>query len=131
MNLLTADIVGEGIDQEMKSLALAEDITNQYLTQGQHLGQLQRGYSAFPIEMSQKDIERRTAEELGYAELAGGLLSNNPPQHYFEPNIWSQIGGGMTDVGSMMLMGDMLKGGTTTPKLGGGRTFPSNIRTAA
>jgi len=108
-NVLSADVARQGIDQEMKATALAEDIANMYMTQGQQLGQLQRGYSQYPINMSQADIERRTQEELANAELVGSLISNNPPNYYYEPNIASQLGGAAQDVGTQMMMYELLK----------------------
>lgn len=110
-NVLEADIARQGIDQEMRAQALAEEIANMYLGQGQQLGQAQRGYYAYPIEMSMKDIERKIAEEQGYASLAGGLLGNNPPETYFEPNIWSKLGGTAQDIGTNLMLFSMLGGG--------------------
>lgn len=111
MNELTAGIEREGIDQEMKAIALSEDIMNNYMNQGQVLGQQQREYSKYPIAMSQADMERRLQEEMGFAGLTGNLIGSNPPQTYFEPNVWSQLGGGMTDIGSMLMMSEILGGG--------------------
>lgn len=112
--VLEADVARQGIDQEMRAQALAEDIANMYLTQGQQLGQLQRGYSQFPIQMSMADIERQIQEEQGYASLANSLLSGNPPEYYFEPNIWSKLGGTAQNIGTSMLTLGMSGGGGGT-----------------
>lgn len=106
-DVLEADIARQGIDQEMKSRALAEEIANMYLSQGQQLGQLQREYFRFPIEMSMADIERMTQEELAYAGLAGSLLGGNPPEYYFEPNIWSQLGTTAQNIGTNIISDDL------------------------
>lgn len=109
-NVLEADIARQGIDQEMRAQAQAEEIANMYLGQGQTLGAAQREYSKYPIAMSQADIERMVNEEQGYAGLAGGLLGNNPPETYFQPNFWSQFGGAMQDVGTNVATMGMLGG---------------------
>jgi len=110
-NVLEADVARQGIDQEMKALALGEDIANQYLTQGQQLGNLQRGYQRDSMTMSMADIERMVNEEQGYAQLAGGLLEDNPPETYFQPNFWSQLGDAAMSGGTTALTAGMLGGG--------------------
>lgn len=108
LNELYADIAREGIGNEMQATALANDIMQQYINQGQQLGQTQRSGQEFAMNMSEADIARMINEEQGYAGLANSLLSGNPPQIYFEPNAWSQIGSGLTNIGSTILGGGMM-----------------------
>ena len=121
-NVLEADIARQGIEQEMKSMALAEDIANQYLNQGQNLGQLQRGYEQWGHQMSAADIERMINEEYQFAGLAGGLLGSNPPQTYFQPNIWSQLASGGQQLGTSLIGAGMFGGGGAGTNLGPGTT---------
>lgn len=108
LGVLSADIANKGIDREMQAMALSNDIINQYLSQGQVLGQAQRGYQQWGKEMSMKDIERMINEEYQFAGLSGNLLGSNPPQTYFQPNIWSQIGQAGQQLGTSLVAGGML-----------------------
>lgn len=108
LGVLSADIARQGIDQEMRATELAEQIANQYLSQGQQLGQLQRGYEQVAQRLSLEDLQRMTQEEQGYAQLANTLLGGNPPQYYYEPNIWSQIGSAAQNIGTTLLGGNIL-----------------------
>ena len=116
-DVLEADVARQGIDQEMRATALAEEIANQYLSQGQVLGQAQRGYQQYGQKMSMADIERMVAEEMGYGEQAAGVLGGNPPQTYFKPNIWSQLASAGQGIGTSLISGGMMSGGNV---LGGG-----------
>jgi len=125
LGVLSADVARQGIDQEMRATELAEQIANQYMTQGQQLGQAQRGYQQTAMGMSMEDIERMTREEQAYGQQAGSLLGGNPPQFYFEPNIWSQLGSAAQNIGTTMMGGNILGGGqqSTTPQI----TNPAGI----
>lgn len=98
----------------MAATQLAEQIANQYLTQGQILGQNQREYQKFPIAMSLEDLQRQLNEEQAYSSQVGSLLSNNPPQYYNEPNLWSQLGGAAQDIGTTLMMSNILGGGLSS-----------------
>lgn len=107
-NVLEADIARQGIKDEMAALELANRIADQYISQGQILGGAQREYQKYPMEMSMKDIVRRTQEEQGYAGLASNLLGGNPPQYLYDPNIWSQLGTAGQDIGTLMMLYNLL-----------------------
>lgn len=128
-NVLSADVARQGIDQEMRAMQLAEEIANMYLGQGQTLGAAQREYSKYPIAMSQADIERMVREEQGYGQMAGQILGANPPQTFYEPNIWSQLGGGAQDIGTMMLMAQILGGGSSGGGGASGGGWKANLPT--
>ena len=110
LNELNADVAREGIGYEMDATKLSEDIINQYMGQAQVLGGQQRGYQQESMKMSMADIERMVNEETGYGQQAAGVLGSNPPETYFEPNIWSKIAKGGQDIGSMMLLSQILGG---------------------
>ena len=107
---LESELMQDSINKEIMSLTLGEDIYNKYLSQGQVLGQAQRGYSQFPIQQSEADIGRMTGEELSYASLAGSLIGGNPPQTYFQPGVLQKLGGGVSDIGSLIMMSKILGG---------------------
>lgn len=91
-NVLESEIAEQGISQEMKAAALAEDIFNQYITQGQVLGQTQRGAEQFEQQITEQDIARMTDEEFRYFQLTGNLLNANPAQREYQPSVWDRIG---------------------------------------
>jgi len=117
---LDAEIAMQGIGLELESTKLAEDIYNNYMSQAQVLGGAQRGYQQYSQQMSMQDIIRKVEEEMGYGQMAGGVLGNNPPQAWQEPNIWSQIGQTGQDIGSIMLLSSILGGGGGGTTAGGG-----------
>lgn len=108
INELSADIAREGIGYEMDATKLAEDIINQYMGQAQALGGAQRGYQQYGQQMSLADLQRMVEEEMGYGNIAGSILGSNPPETYYEPNMWSQIAQGGQDIGSLLLLSGIL-----------------------
>jgi hypothetical protein len=103
LSVLSADVARQGIDQEMAAQKLSEDIANQWTTQGQQLGNLQRGYQQESIRMSEADIERMTNEELAYASLMGQLINGNPPEYYYKDNWAKTLGNTLTGAGTSIL----------------------------
>jgi hypothetical protein len=107
-NVIDAEVAQQGIGQEMDAERLYQDVANQYMTQGQTLGQLQREYQKYGINMSEADIQRMIEEELAYSQQANSLLGGNPPQVSYQPNFWSQLGQTGQDVGSTMMLANIL-----------------------
>lgn len=117
LGVLSADIARQGIDQEMRATELAEQIINQYMTQGQVLGQAQRGYEQFAQQMSMQDIIRMAEENnmtvsqiMQY--LGQGAVS--PEQQYTsklfgwqQPTGWDWAASGMRSMGDINV-GDLL-----------------------
>lgn len=107
----------EDIGREIEANKLVADIMNQYVSQGQVLGQSQRGYSQYPIGMGYQDWVRAYEEPYKWAGLGANILGSNAPVTTTQPNIWSQLAQGGQDIGSMMMMSQILGGGN---KLSGG-----------
>lgn len=101
---IDAEIAQQGIGQEMDAEKLYQDIANQYISQGQTLGQTQRGSQQYSQQMSESDIARMVAEEQAYSQQANSILGGNPPQVTYDPNIWAQLGQTGTDIGSLLAM---------------------------
>jgi len=91
-DVLEAGLQQQGIDQEMKSTALAEEIYNNYIQQAQILGAGQRGYQQTQQQFSMADIERQTQEEQSNANMVATILGNNPPQREYQPTAFDRIG---------------------------------------
>jgi len=103
-NVLGADIARQGIQDEMAATALAEDIINQYMTQGQVLGQAQRGYQQRAQQLSMADIERMVREEQGWAGLTGQTLGMQQPQREYTPSTGEQVLGASSDILPYIIM---------------------------
>jgi len=120
---ISAQLSYEDIAREMEAQKLADVSSQAWTGQGQVLGQQQRGYQQYGQQMSMEDLQRKLAEEQSYANMMGGLLSANPPERTvsYEPNIWSNLAGVGQDIGSQLMMSNILgnKGGTKTT--GGGK----------
>ena len=111
----------EDIAREIEANKLVQDIMNQVTTQGQVLGQAQRGYAQYPVERGYQDWLRAYQEPQAWARMGAGLVGRAQPTTTTEPNIWSQLGQMGTDIGGMMMMGNILN----PKKLSG--NVPSNL----
>lgn len=109
-----------GLEYGMSADKLAADIANMWTTQGSVLGGAQRGYEQYPIQMAYEDWKRQQDEPYKWASL--GMGGQMQPSYTQEPNIWSQVGQTGQDIGSLLMMQQLLAGGgkTATPKLAGG-----------
>lgn len=115
---LEAGLMREGIDQEMKARALAEEIASMYVQQGQVLGQSQRGYQQYGQEMSMKDIQRMEQAGLSREQIMGSILGGSAPTVTYEPNMASRLGTLGVNIGGQMMGAGMLGGKKTTKKPG-------------
>ena len=109
-----------GLEYGLNADKVTNEIANQYLTQGQVLGQAQRGYEKYPIEMNYSDWLRQEEEPYKWAGLTSGFLGGNPPTMTSQPNLWSNLATTGQDIGSLLMMYGLLGGGggkTAAPKL--------------
>jgi|SRR3990167_124908 len=73
-----------GLEYGLQADELANRIANQYLSQGQILGQAQRGYGQYPLQMNYDDWVRSQNEPYKWAGLASGMKQEPV---YQEPEI--------------------------------------------
>lgn len=101
----------EDIGREIEANKLVSDITNQNITQGQVLGGAQRGYNQFPIQQSFADIIRQTGEEQAWAQMLQNYLMGQPAERTLRPDLLSQLGGTLTNIGSLGMRAGMAGAG--------------------
>lgn len=112
MDLINADIARQGVGAEYSARGLDSDIANKYISQGQILGNNQRGYQRDAINSSENDIQRMSAEDLAYLTKAIEYLgkgSASPAQlqssamgQYNEPNTYDWLSGGVKDINNTL-----------------------------
>ncbi len=102
-----------GLEYGLNADKTASDIGAQWTGLGTVLGGQQTGREQYGQQMSMQDLQRMIEEEMGYGNLAGGLLGANPPEKTVTstPNFWSQLGGTGQNVGQMMMLKSILGGG--------------------
>ena len=132
LNLIESRIGKEGVQAEMDAERLAEDIANQYMTQGQVLGSRQRGYQQYSQGMSMDDIKRKLAEEQRWSGQLAGLIGQPTRIDTSEPNTWSKIGQVGMDIGTMLMLQGLgntrtVGGRTSTQALQGNRFKPARF----
>lgn len=107
---VSSQLMYEDIQREMQAEMLADQMAQSYLGQAQVLGGAQRGYAQKPMEMSMQDVQRRVQEEQGWAQPVGQILGGTQPERTVTetPNIWSQLAGVGTDIGSQLMIQNIL-----------------------
>lgn len=106
---LEAGIAKEGITAEMEAENLYNQIANQWATQGQVLGGTQRGGEEFSKTKSLEDLMRRIAEEETYTNQYLGLIGQPTTIQTSTPNTASYLGQAGQDIGSLMMLSNLLK----------------------
>ena len=117
-NELSTGLMYEDIQREIDATRMAEEIMGQFLGQAQLMGQTQRGGEEFGVTASMQDIQRQTQEEQRYNQLGLSYLGQGAASpestygaaksQYEEPNIWEQLGTTGTDIGSLILLSQIL-----------------------
>ena len=79
-NLFDADLMYKNLDRTLQAQGLDVSQLNSMLGQASNLGQQETGRTKFSKTMSMADIERMVNEEMGYGQLAAGVLGGNPPE---------------------------------------------------
>ena len=117
-----------GLGYGLQSEDLMNQIAQGWTGAGMNLGAQQRGYQQYGQQMSMQDIMRMVEEEMGYGQQAAGLLGSNPPERTLTPDWLSQLGGSLTNIGSLGLSAGILgSGGGSTS--GGGRNIGGGLST--
>lgn len=93
-----------GLDYNLKADQLAEQIANNWTTQGQQLGTTQRGGSEFAVNASLEDLIRQINEEQGTSNALGQFLGRNPAERTLTPDLLSQLGGTVSNIGTLGTM---------------------------
>ena len=98
----------EDIAREIEANKLVQDITNQYLTQGQVLGQSQKASSQYTQGANYSNWLQAQQQPYQWAGLGANVLGSSSTAIQQEPNIWSQLAQGGQDIGRMMIMNNIL-----------------------
>ena len=93
-----------GLDYNLKADQLANQIANNWTTQGQQLGSTQRLGSQFSTTASLQDLIRQIEEEQANNNAIGRFLGENPAERTLTPDILSQLGGTVSNIGSLGTM---------------------------
>ena len=93
-----------GLDYNLKADQLAEQIANNWTTQGQQLGTTQRQSSQYSTTASLSDLIRQIEEEQANNDAMGKFLGQNPSERTLTPDLLSQLGGTLGNIGSLGTM---------------------------
>jgi hypothetical protein len=96
-----------GLEYGLGAEKTMSDIGAQWAGLGSVLGGQQAGYQKWGQQMSMNDLIRMIEEEMGYGQMAAGVLGGNPPERTVTTagdDIFSTLGGIGGNIGSQMLL---------------------------
>jgi hypothetical protein len=98
-----------GLEYNMNADKLIDDIANRWISQGQVLGQSQRGYQQNALTAAYNDWLRAYLEPYQWATLGSSVLGSGSPMYSSgTPNIWSNLATTGQNIGQLYLMSGIL-----------------------
>ena len=133
-NLFDTELTYKNLDRQLQAMGFDVSQLNSMLGQAGNMAGAQTGRTQWSKTMSMADLERMLAEEMGYGSLAGGILGGNPPERTLTPDWLSQLGGTLTNIGSLGMTAGILgnrgssSSGSGISDIGGGNTTNSHYK---